>query len=161
MKLKKRQLIDLFDAMKQISETEKNNKMFTYTLTLNEENLKPKVIAILSCAKPSDEFVKYENEREALIAKYAERDDNGNYVVNASTNLIKISNESVESATKEFNELNSKNVGIINKRTQELDEYNKLLDTDVDVDVEQTSIEYFPEKINKIMMKALKHLIKS
>jgi len=160
VKLTNGELVDFFDAMKQISEIEKNKKWFTYAITLNEENLHSKVVAVLNCGIPSKEYASYESAREWLIQKYAERDDDGNYVVDRTTNLIKIQDKYVEEAKREFNELNEANSDIIEKRNSDLKDYYEILKKEIEVDVEQTSLENFPDNINKIMLRALKPMIK-
>ena len=154
-----RELIDFYDAMKQIGETEKNNKWFTYAVTLNEENLKSKVVAFLKCAKPSDEYKSYEATREKLIHKYAECDEHGNIVVDNTSKLIKIQDKYVNEAMEEFNKLDKANIDILSQRNEELAEYKLLSDKKIKIDVEQVALEHFPNNINKIMMKALKPLI--
>ena len=155
--LKKRALVDLYDAMKQIGETEKNKKLFTYALTLNEENLKSQVFAILGCGIASDEYKKYEQEREKLIKNYAQADADGNFV--ADGRMIKIKSDCIEEAKKEFELLDVKYSDVMGQRNDELKEYYEILDSDIKVEIETVPLDYFPSHINKIMMKALQPLI--
>lgn len=160
VKLNNRELIDFFDAMKKISETEKNKKMFTNALIYNEEKLKADVNSVLGCAIPSPEYSEYEKKRGDLIEKYAERDEDGNMVVDETSRLIKIKIESYKEAKEKFDSLAKEYSGIIQKRQKDLQEYYDLLDEEVEIEIKQVSIDYFPDYINKVMMRALKPMVK-
>jgi len=155
-----RELVDLFDAMKQIGDTEKQDKWFTYALILNEENLKSKVTAVLECGKPKDKFREYEDIHQELIKRYADRDEDDNVVVDNTSHMIKIKPAFVEEARSQFNALDEKFVDILDERIQDLKKFKEILDAEVVVDIEQVSLKCFPEDMNKLMLRALKPLIK-
>ena len=81
--------------------------IFNYALILNGDVVKTKAEAIIGMSKPSDEYLKFEDERKAIIDNYSEKDENGN-IVFTSDNWAKIQEDKKDEASAKIAELTEK-----------------------------------------------------
>tara|TARA_Y100000310_G_C20704363_1_gene833723 strand:+ start:19506 stop:20003 length:498 start_codon:yes stop_codon:yes gene_type:complete len=160
IELSKRELIDFYGAMKEIDDKENNKKRMTYALMINEDRLESEVKALLECAKPSSEYKLYDSKSMQIIRDYAEKDDDGNPIVNDENGTVLIKRDVFEEWKNKTLELDKEYSEVIDKRKKEVEEYNSMLDEEIIIDTIQISMDDFPDYISKTMMRYLKPLIK-
>lgn len=150
-KLKNYQVLDLMEAFTRIGKMQvESNKKFSYALILNDDVLKSQVEAVMKIAEPSPEYAEFENERTKIIEKYAELDGDGKVVLKDNQWVV-FKEESKEEAIEALNKLNDENKDILDKRNKDIEEYNEILDTEVEVNITTVSIDDVPEKIGEDM----------
>ena len=160
MLLTNKEIIELNYAIKQVGSEEKNHRMFTYAITLTEENIKPNVKAIQKAGKVSTDYKTYLEQRKKIIDDHAERDEADNIIYNNIDDTVKIKDEFGSDVESKIKELSDKYSKAIEERIEQNKEFDSLLIREVEVDVEIVELEYLPEHINKIMLKSLMPMIK-
>jgi len=158
--LTNKEIVELNYAISQINKNEKNHRLFTYAITLTEEYIKPHLKAIQKASVVSEEFRAYLEKREKLIMDNADKDETGNLIYNNYDETIKIKDEQVSFLKSEFVKLDGEYAGAIAERKSQDEELEALMNKEVEVEIEQVEIEYFPEYINVMSMRALKPLVK-
>jgi len=161
MKLKNYQILNLLDVYSQIEGLNfKSTKGFSYAVIINEGTLAPNKKALIDIAKPSPEFQEFEIKREAIIAKYAKYDDNGVMVVR-DDKWVEFKDGEADLAKSEIDDLIEEHKELVDGRTAEVDEYNKILEDEVEVNLMTISLadvpDYIGERIH--LMKLLSPMI--
>lgn len=129
----------------------KANVKFSYAVAKNRVKIKPEVEAIQEAMKPSDEYLKFEQERFALLQEYGDKDEKGR---------IKMENGNVHITEKldEFNEkldaLKKTHADAITANEDHLKEVDTLLAEDFKFDPFQVSLEMFPDEIEPNVVEA-------
>ena len=157
MKLTRKEVVDMFVCLKEMGDSQKSNKWFSYTKMVNEDELENKAKAIIEISKPKEDYLSYMNERTDIINKYAQRDDEGN-VITLNDN-VKIGKDKVKECQEELNNLDTKYKDAIEERNKNLDEYYKILETEIEVNIETVPFDYVPENISVQDLKSLKKMI--
>ena len=157
MKLTRKEVVDMFVCLKEMGDSQKSNKWFSYTKMVNEDELENKAKAIIEISKPKEDYLRYMNERTDILNKYAQRDDDGN-VITLNDN-VKIDKYKVKECQNELNDLDVKYKDAIEERNKNLDEYYKILETEIEVNIETVPFEYVPENISVQDLKSLKKMI--
>jgi vacuolar-type H+-ATPase catalytic subunit A/Vma1 len=158
MFIKRKDLLNVYFAIKSLSNTSDYSKWFVYLITETEEKIKNVVSAILSVSKPKDEYLEYEKLRDQIIKKYAERNDDDEFIID--NDYIKIDERYKDQIQDEFKNLDLEYNDVTEVRKKDVAEYKELLNSEIDVDLEQIDFKYFPDNISKKIYLALKPLIK-
>lgn len=152
-KLKNYQILDLMEAFARIGKQGiTSNKRFSYAVLMNDAELSKKVEVILSIATPSDNFKEYSEKRDDIVLKYAERGDDGNVIFSDDGNHVQISDDKMDTAKKELDELSTEYSDIIDERDKEIEEYNTILDLEVEVDLTMVDIDDVPDEVGQDLM---------
>ena len=159
--LKNYQILDLVEGFMRIGKMViESNKKFSYALILNDERIQSNAKAIMGIAKPSESYAEYEEKRQAIISKYADIDADGNIILN--DNRWVVFKEGIkEQVLEELGTLNEEYLDIIDKRNKDIEEYNDLLDADVELNIHMVDIDDVPEEVGKdvFLMKLLMPMI--
>jgi hypothetical protein len=158
MLIKRKDLLNLYVAIKNLKADAEYNKWFILLALNTEEKLKPIVNNILKISTPKYDYVEYENLREDIIKKYAEKDENNDFIF--TDDYIKIDNKYKENVENEFKILDEQYKDVIEIRKKDLLDYKELLNSEIDINIEQIDFKYFPDNISKKQFNALKVLIK-
>jgi len=156
--LKNYQILDLMDGFKKIAEDGiKSNKRFSYALIMNEENVQSNVKAIQGIAKPSDNYMEYEQKRNNILIEYGKSDASGNIILNENNGVVFKDEESEKNAIDEINKLNEEYLDILDERNEDIKQYNELLMTDVELNLIVVSLDDVPDEVGEdvFLMKAL------
>ena len=160
--LKNYQIMDLAEAFMRIGKIENlvSTKKFSYALVLNDERIQSNVKAITSIAKPSESYIEFEQKRQEIISKYADTDSDGNIILNDNRWVV-FKPENREAAVEEIKSLTKEYSDVIELRNKDIDEYNELLDADVELNIHMVSLDDVPEEVGKdiFLMKLLVHMI--
>lgn len=147
--LKNYQILDLMEAFTKIGKTKfTSNKRFSYALILNEETLLPKVKALMEISKPSDSYEEYETKRNEIVSKYAETDSDGNIILKDNRWVV-FKPDVKDDALNELKELDDANSDILEERQKDINDYNDILNTDVELVIETLSLDDIPDELGE------------
>ena len=159
--LKNYQIMDLAEAFMRIGKMNiVSTKKFSYALVLNDERIQSNVKAITEIARPSESYAKYEQKRHGIISKYADVDGDGNIILNDNRWIV-FKDGTKETAVDELSSLNEEYKDILDARNKDIEEYNELLDSDVELNIHMVDLDDVPEEVGKdlFLMKLLMHMI--
>lgn len=146
MKLLNKTILELNSIIDAMIKTDINT-MFAFKLHLNKKKMESVVSTLDTLRTPSEEFKKFESDRVQLIKKYAEKDSNGELVfVDAEKTSVKIIDR--DGLKSEFDKLLEDYKVTVDEQESKEKEFNKLLDTEVDVDVVTIPISLFPQELD-------------
>ena len=159
--LKNYQIMDLAEAFMRIGKMGiVSTKKFSYALVLNDDRIQSNVKAITEIARPSEFYIEYEQKRQEIISKYADSDADGNIIL-ADNRWVVFKEGTKETAMDEMSTLNEEYKDILESRNKDIDEYNELLDSDVELNIHMVDLDDVPEEVGKdlFLMKLLMHMI--
>jgi len=159
--LKNYQIMDLAEAFMRIGKMNiVSTKKFSYALVLNDDRIQSNVKAITEIARPSEFYIEYEQKRQEIISKYADSDADGNIIL-ADNRWVVFKEGTKETAMDEMSTLNEEYKDILESRNKDIDEYNELLDSDVELNIHMVDLDDVPEEVGKdlFLMKLLMHMI--
>ena len=160
-KLKNYQIVDLAEAFMRIGKLNiVSTKKFSYALVLNDERIQSNVKAIREIAKPSESYAEYEQKRHDIISKYADVDGDGNIILQDNRWVI-FKEGTKDLAVSEMNALNDEYKDVLELRIKDIEEYNELLESEVELNIHMVSIDDIPDAIGEdlFLMKLLMHMI--
>lgn len=134
---------------------------FQYALLKNCDILQTELTLIQTKAKPSENFIKYEQERVKLCEQHSAKDEKGQPkkrdVGNGQTEYdIDTESESWKTAIEQ---LKSKYADEIKLRDEQIKNYNDMLDVDAVVKFHLIKLEDIPNELNGEQMAAIKPFI--
>ena len=154
---KKKDLLDLFENLQKLSKL--RGVKFSYAIAKNTVIVEREIVAIKESLNPSDDFVKYENERLELAKEHAEKDEKGKpKTVTENGRDIYVMKDK-EKFNKAFEELKTKHKEALDKRQKQVDEYNKFLETEADIEFFKINLSEVPEDISVEQMQGIQLLI--
>jgi len=159
--LKNYQIMDLAEAFMRIGKLNiVSTKKFSYALVLNDERIQSNVKAITEIAKPSEAYAEYEKKRHEIIVKYADVDGDGNIILNDNRWVV-FKDGMADTAKEEFASLNEEYKDILDQRAKDIEEYNELLDSDVELNIHMVDLDDVPDSVGEdlFLMKLLMHMI--
>lgn len=135
---------------------------FAYAVSRNLSILKPELESLEKAAKPTDEYMKFEDERIKLVEKFAEKDEKGKakqvpMVSNPRQTEYVIDKDKQEELDKEFGELKEKHKEAVEGREKQIKEYNELLKSEAPkLEFHKVSIDQVPAQINVTQMHSIR-----
>ena len=155
IEFKKIELLALYDTL--IELTEKYNKNFTYAISLTKKSITMEVEALKEAMIPSDSYLEYEKERNAIIQKYAEKDADGEFIIKHGA--IRLIKQYAEQCKAEIISIEDKYKETLIERDKDYESFDKILDEKILVNVEMINWEFVPENIEQSLMDALLPII--
>ena len=128
---------------------------FLYAVAKNKVKISRECKALRESIQPSEEYVKYDNERLEICRNLAEKDKDGNPVMIG--NSFKDSNQ--KKFDKELTKIRKNYNGAIEERKKELEDFEKFLDDKTDIELHLVKTENVPEGINAEQMSNLIEII--
>jgi len=152
MAVKRKELIELWGLIEQHRKI-KNSVKFSYWLAKNRKRIQPEVEALEEAIEPSKSYREYDTERARVAKFYADKDETGKPIIqNASYVVIK----QLDEFNNELNLLKERYKDDIEKREKQIEEYNRLLEEDVEeFDGFKISLEDLPDGIEPIFIESL------
>lgn len=154
MKIKKQELIELYDGLSNLKGLKGVKINYAIQRTLN--SLKGEVEAIQKSGEPPEGFIGFEKERLDLAKEHAEK-KNGEPVVEG--NRYVIGNE--KKFAKDFESLKKKYKKEIIEAEDKQKEYLESLNDKVEAEVHEINKDDLPDDITTEQMKAIYLLIKN
>jgi len=143
MKFKKKELFILFQNLEKLNDLE--GIKFAYAISKNKKMLKDEIESLQEIIKPSKEIEEYERKRINLCEKYAEKDKNNKPII--EDNRYKFINDDKDKFEKDIKILMDENKELLEKQNKKNEEYLKLLEEDIEINLYKINKSDIPEKI--------------
>lgn len=136
---------------------------FTYGITKNMDLIQKEMDLINDIIKPSDELKKYDDARVKICEEFAKKDENGEFIKleiapgsgQYQYDIDEESQEWIDALGKIKNEYSS----ILQERDEQINEYNKLLNTEITIDFYKIKLDDVPTDISLELMQIIKPFI--
>jgi len=140
--MKKKDLQKLKEGIEAVA-TLKNAK-FSYVLFKNKKLIENEIEVLKEIDKPIEAFQKFEYDRVVLCEKYCERKEDGQPLLIDNTYKIK----DVENFNKDIVELRNANLESIEAEQKRLEDFNKLLEEDLNIEFLKIKSDDLPNDIS-------------
>jgi len=122
------------------------DKRFRFACARNLSNLGSIAEDLITARKSENkDFLEFESKREDIIKKYAQTDENGNLITDENQNYVFDSDEQREKGQSELDVLREQYKDALKAREKEIEIYNEILTTEVEVDIIQCKFEALPD----------------
>lgn len=151
--MKRRELYNYFQALNSVGDLK--GVKFAYTIIKNKKVIEEEIKDLEEVVKANPEFEKYEQERIQLCELHSEKDQNGKALIeDQKYKIIDQTKFDVELET-----LKGKYGESINERFRQIDEYNKMLDENVEMDIKKLNFDDLPENITTDQLESLTFMV--
>ena len=147
---------DLYTHLQSL-ETVKDLKgvKFAYSIIKNKKKIEEEIKLFEEVIKPSSAYEEYERKRIVLCEIHAEKDTEGRpVVVGDKYKLIDI-----DIFNAELEKLKGGYQDIIEERISQINEYNKVLDEDIDIDILKINFNDLPSDITPKQLESIDFMI--
>lgn len=148
MKAKRKDLLELWKLINNLRGTQYNIK-FSYFLAKNRKRIQSEVEILDETVKPSDAYTIYDNERASTANRFSDKDPDGKPVIVNSNYMI---TEKLEEFNKEINNLKEKHKNVIDERDKQNEDYDKLLDEEVEFDGYAIKMCEMPDRLDAVSL---------
>ena len=145
-------VLTLFNGLMSVSKL--TGAKFTYAVARNISALKETVIALGKAEELTKEMVDFENKRMELIQEFGVKED-GVLKTEMVGGRAEYALTDREAFKKRYEKLKKDNLGILEKREKQMQEVDKLLSEEIEVDLHMIKEEYLPEEISTKQMMAI------
>ena len=151
-KMTKAELLSFYRAMNTLGNA--TGAKFSYAVTRNLNALKGEVDAIQSALNPTEKFTEYDNKRVALAKEHSKKDEQGKPLIEGNQYVVEDTFDvAFEALKEEYKEE-------IDARQKQIEDYQALLDEEIEVDIFVLSQENLPDTISVAQVNALFPMIK-
>jgi len=146
MKIKRKDIVNLYEIISSLSEEVKNIRDVKerYKIAKNKKMLDEEINVLRETMNSNvdQDIMAFEKERMNLIQLYAEKDENGNPIVNGG--MVTFSKDNREAFEKAIEELETRYPNIKERIREKNEEMEKFFEEELDVDeLYKISIEKF------------------
>jgi hypothetical protein len=146
-------LLDLSYVLENV-DTKESSVKFKYFISKNKQNIDGQVKILKDLIKPSDEYMKVENERIAICEKYSVKNENNEPIKEKSGYII--SNDKIEEFNKEIKNLFDENDSILKKEIEKSKEIEAILQEEItNIVLDKININDLPNNVQQIEMDIL------
>lgn len=157
--MKNKEIFDFRSALDELSDIK--GKTFAYAVFKNKQLLDAEIEIVNQLRKqPSQDVIDYENERQLLCIKHADKDDNGDAVINYNPNgtqSYQISD--LEKFQKEHDKISAKYKDAIDENKKDQDEFIAYLEKESEVEVKKVKIDDLPEDVTAGFMEKIQYML--
>jgi hypothetical protein len=146
--MKRRVLLNLWHALNKM-EGMKHDVRFSYFLAKNKVALKTEIEALDEAQKPNAAFIEFENKRIELAKKYSDKDATGNPKIHNGQYVIFDQKDEFD---EEIKNLREKFKAAIESREAQVEEYNKMLNDEVDFKPTKIKFNQLPKQIESVFL---------
>lgn len=151
--MKRKDLYMYMDALSNV--TELKGVKFAYTLIKNKKKIEEEIKILEEVVKASEDFSIYENQRIRLCEIHCEKDDNGKPII--LENKYKILD--IQSFDNELNSLKEKHMSSILERERQINEYNKMLEEDIEINLSKIDFIDIPTDITTAQLESIEFMV--
>lgn len=155
--MKRRELSAIIDTLEDVSELK--GAKFAICLLKNRKEIEKQIEEdrknFETLLKPSEKFEKYDKLRVDLCVLHSEKDENGEPVIEDEKYIIGDS----ELFDIELDKLSKTYDITIQKRKKQIEEYQKIMEEDIDITFHQLDIEDIPNDISEIQLRGLEFML--
>jgi len=156
--MKIKEAVALYKAMQNDLFKDLKGVRFNYALKRNKEILKKELSIIESSFVPSPDYEKLEEERVNILAKYVERDEKGNPVVENGD--FKVSDENKELFNKDFAPIKEKYMEATKDQQKRVQEFTSMVEeNDISFELHSFKLNDLPEDITQEQMEFIYPLV--
>lgn len=138
--MKYKEVVALWNAIFEISG--KKGTKFAYAVIKTKQNITPVVDELMKLQLPPRDYVAYDTKRIEICKEYSEKDEKGNPKTNGNNFIIAEDRKAeFEAKIVEHNEANSE---VQKAFLNQVCDYNKKLDENVEVNIHKIPLSQFP-----------------
>lgn len=146
--MKRKTILKLWNTLTSM-ENVKHDVRFSYFIAKNKVSLKDEVSTLESIKTPSEEFLEYESLRISCAEKLADKDIAGNPKISNGQYII---SENKDEFEKQMESLKKKFDSVIDTRKKQLEEYTKMLDEDVEVNLSKIKVDHLLKEVEPVVL---------
>lgn len=153
---------EIFESRKTLDRfSDVTNKSFSYAVYKNMLELDKEIEIIKNISKDSDEYLKYDKERQDICYKYCEKDINNNplTIITNGKQSFKILDKDKETFDIEMDELKIRCSQIINEKIESVKSLQELMNKESNVKLTKISFNDLPEKCTTNDIKSLSFML--
>jgi len=128
---------------------------FNYGILKNINKIKPEIESLQESSKPTPEFQEFEKKRVELAKECAKKDDKDKPVIEGDQYQI----EDRKAFDKKLDKMREESKVTIDAREKQIEEYNKMLDEEVSIDLYKIKLDVIPEDITSEQMNSISEII--
>jgi len=151
MKVKRKELVELWGLIKQHRKI-KNSVKFSYWLAKNRKRIQPEIESLEEVIESSRRYKEYDMERVRIAKFYADKDENGKPIIQNSSYVVI---EKLNEFNSELDILKEKYKDEVEKRDKQIEEYNNLLEEEIEFEGFKIKLEDLPDGIEPIFIEVL------
>lgn len=151
--MKRRELYNYFQALNNVGDLK--GVKFAYTIIKNKKVIEEEIKDLEEVVKANPEFEKYEQERIQLCELHSEKGEDGKALIDDQKYKI-IDQTKFDS---ELESLKGNYGDSIKERFNQIDEYNKMLDEDIEMDIKKLNFDDLPENITTDQLESLTFMV--
>lgn len=157
MKKTHREIEKLFTALDAI---DVKGADFNYAIARNVQILTPIIKSLDHAKKPTEEYLKYENEWRESVEKFAKKDKDGNPIkTEIAPNIFQYEMADQAGFNKEGEKIKKKYKETLAQREKQIKDYETLLDKEEEFSEYKIKKESIPEELNTKSFSAIIELI--
>jgi len=159
MTFKKKDLLNIDAAIKHLLEGDEKPKKLTYALVKNAKVLETEVTAIREAYETETEgYKEYLDKLREIYNDFGAKDEQGN--VKITPNGFELAKEEDrDTVTKKIEDLEGTYKESLESRNKEIEEYQELLNEDIELNLQKIEFETLPETLSPEIMYILDDLI--
>ena len=151
--MKKRDLYVSMQSLNSVSELK--GVKFAYALLKNKKKIEEEIKLFEEVIKPNLEYEEYERKRIALCEVHSEKDAEGTpVIIGDKYKLIDVDLFNIE-----LDKLKSGYQEIIDERISQINEYNVILDEDIDISFEKINFLDIPTNISPKELESIEFMV--
>jgi len=151
MKVKRKELVELWGLIEQHRKI-KNSVKFSYWLAKNRKRIQPEIESLEEAIESSRRYKEYDTERARIAKFYADKDENGKPIIQNSSYVVI---EKLNEFNSELNILKEKYKDEVEKRDKQIEEYNNLLEEEIEFEGFKIKLEDLPDGIEPVFIEVL------
>jgi hypothetical protein len=159
MTFKRKDLVNIEAAIRSLIETKEGKKKLIFSLVRNKKALEPEVTAIKEAFNTeNDGYKKYLEELREVYNQYGAKDEEGNVKL-TQTGFVMEEGVDREEVTEKISILEETHKEALESRSKEMEDYQKLLEEEVELELFPIDYESLPDEINPEVVYILDELI--
>lgn len=140
--MKRSELFDLYNKLQGLR-YHSDNKKFSYALIKNIKSIESDINELNQIIKPNEDFLQFEKERISVCRSHAIKDENGEPILNGDEFQI----ENMEQFNADLEPMKVKYQDVLSERQKQIEEYNSLLDEEIQEDLIKVGPDDLPDGI--------------
>lgn len=144
--MKRYKIVELKKSLEELKQDKKYNKYVLFSIVKTLKTLEPIIAEIIKEEGKlySDEYKTYENSRISLLKVYADKDENGEPIIN--NNSVQVTHRYNEFEV-EFNKLKENNKEILESTLEKSKSFNEYMEEEIEVEITKFKFEYMPDEL--------------
>ena len=144
---------DLFLALNKGAFAGLKGAKFNYALVRTKDILKRELALLEESFKEKEKFIEYEAKRIETAKELCDKDEKGEPII--EQNRFKLSEENDGKFKAKLEELQSEYKDALEERTQQMENFNKMLKENVSFEVHKINLNDIPEEVTQEQMEIL------